>query len=257
MGSGLSWARHSQYAIDEALAACGQNLAENGGTGCDLAMVCVSPHHVSSMGLIGRTVQRVLGARCLVGCSAEAVLGGSRELEGVAGVSILAGSLPGVGFTPFVSDDLPVSLVRPPAADQAAPEGGDGEDDDDLADLADAVGMTPAHRGTLLFVEPYSTPLMGVLSGLARARALCSPGGAGRSAGPEADSPIVGSTRRGAIIGGVCSAAARPSGNAMLLNDRAGWSGSACRGRCAWTRWSRKDAARSARRWSSPAPKGR
>lgn len=232
MGSGLSWARHSQYAIDEAVAACGQSLAENGGTECDLAIVTVSPHHVSSMGLVARTIARGLGARCVIGCSAEAVLGGSRELEGVAGISLLAASMPGVGFTVFTSEDLPSGLVGGGSGEGAST----GHDDDDLADLADAVGMTPAHRGTLLFVEPYTTPLMGVLNGLARARALCSPGGAGvgggtgsevrgeasagRGASSDLDAPIVGSTRRGAIIGGVCSAAARPSGNAMIANDQ-------------------------------------
>ncbi len=217
MGAGLSWNRQSQYAADEAVESCGVSLADNGGSACDLAIVFVSPHHVSSMTQVARAVQRGLGARCVVGCSAEAVIGGAQELEGVAGISVLAGSLPGVGLTPFSSDDLPPTLAGPGSADAG---------EEDLALLADAVGMTPAHRGTLLFVDPFTTPLMAVISGLAKARAMCSPGGAGRPGGGgvvgiDPDGQIVGSTRRSAILGGVCSAARGPGGgNAMILNDR-------------------------------------
>lgn len=228
MGAGLSWQRRTDDAVAEAVELCAQSLADNGGpsTGhADLALVMVSPHHVSSMSHVAKAIAHRLHARCIVGASAEAVIGGAQELEGVPGLSILAGSMPGVGFTPFCSDDLPPTLA-------AAEHDGGGPHDDDLADLADAVGMTPAHRGTLLFVEPFSTPLMAVVNGLAKSRALCSPGGAGKLQarpapgdtsgvlGIDPDAQIVGSTRRGAIVGGICSAANRPGGNAMILNDR-------------------------------------
>jgi small ligand-binding sensory domain FIST len=46
----------------------------------DLALVFFSPHHVAAADVIAETLQP-LGARCLIGCSAEAIVGNDQEVE--------------------------------------------------------------------------------------------------------------------------------------------------------------------------------
>jgi small ligand-binding sensory domain FIST len=173
----------------------------------DLAIVAISPHHVPSVGEALDAIGRVLSPRNIMLVSAEAVLGGFLELEGVPGISVMAASLPGVGIHAFSSDDLPLTL----GVDEEADAKGD------LAEIAMAAGITGQHRCTILAADPFSVPITGILPVLSRARSLCSPEGAGRSGGTSGQDDV---TRRGPIVGGVASAAMRSGGNVLAVNGK-------------------------------------
>ncbi|CAN5672285.1 FIST N-terminal domain-containing protein [soil metagenome] len=206
----------------------------------DLALVFISPHHIGSAQEALDAVGKVLSPRNMLLASAEAVIGGFLELEGVPGISVLAASLPGVRVHTFSSDDLPMALGVDEEADEKT----------DLADIAEAVGMLPiesaqpgvgaaagtqrgqgrnaeasAYRCTILLVDPYTVPITGILPTLSRARSLCAVDGAGQG---DADSmSTAGYTgaggalgKRGAIIGGIASGSMRAGGNVLIVNGR-------------------------------------
>ncbi len=188
-------------AIRAASQAC-ERVAEGLGPGAsDLAMVFVSAAHAASMAAIGSIVRRELRADCVLGVTAESVVGGAVELERVPGVSVLAARLPGVTLVPFSAQSL-----QP--YEDASPEG--------IERLGRAIGAADDLRATILFVDPFTVPMIGLLPALCRAR-VRRPDGA----------PI------GALVGGFASAGSAPGQNALLLDDtvsRAGAVGVSLRG---------------------------
>ena len=90
---------------------CDSVLEALGGTDPDLAIVFVSPHHREAWVELPRLLGDRLGAAALVGCSGGGVIGGGREIEGSAAVSLTAAHLPGVELTPF---HLAPESVPPP-----------------------------------------------------------------------------------------------------------------------------------------------
>lgn len=214
MGAGLSGERATgpaaQEAAERALTELQHSIgisATSGGANVtgevDLAVMFVSPHHVSAMGEALDAMRRVLSPRNVLAVSGEAVLGGFLELEGSPGISILAASLPGVKVHPFSSEDLPMTLGVDEAADEKL----------DLAEIANAAGIHAGHRCTMMFVDPFTVPIAGILPTLSRARSLCMPEGVGVAGG-------LGDGRRGPIVGGVASAAMRAGGNVLVVNNK-------------------------------------
>lgn len=182
--AGLSGYAEPATAADQACEACRERL---GAGPVDLAVVFFSAAHVDAAAGLTTIVRRKLSPSCLIGVSAESVMGGRIELERVAGLSILAARLPGCTLTPFQTDRvLPL---------QDGPEG--------LARLAGAIGAGPSLRATMLFADPFSVPTVKLLPALNHARAVGADG-----------SPL------GHIIGGMASAGRGPGGNALILNDR-------------------------------------
>jgi small ligand-binding sensory domain FIST len=57
----------------------------------DLAVVFFSPHHADAAATFGPELRRRLGARCLVGCVGEAIIGNDREIEGRPALSLWLG----------------------------------------------------------------------------------------------------------------------------------------------------------------------
>jgi len=57
----------------------------------DLAFLFVTPPHREGLALAARTVQAALHPHALVGCAAESIVGGAREVEQTPGVSLWAG----------------------------------------------------------------------------------------------------------------------------------------------------------------------
>lgn len=57
----------------------------------DLAVLFVTAHHAAAMEPIAAAVRRNLRPNTLLGCTAETVVGGRREIEGGAGLSLWAG----------------------------------------------------------------------------------------------------------------------------------------------------------------------
>lgn len=97
-GSGLS--QHDD-AVEAARAAACAAREQAGGGPVDLAFLFLSAHHLAQAGAAAAAVRNELGAAALVGCVAEGVLAGRRELEGGPGVAVWAASLPGATVEPF------------------------------------------------------------------------------------------------------------------------------------------------------------
>ena len=89
IGTGLDW----REALDEAL---GGLPALAGSAGVDLALLFASADYAADYAELLAAAQKALGARCLIGCSGQGVIGRDREVEHEPAISVLAFSLPGV-----------------------------------------------------------------------------------------------------------------------------------------------------------------
>src|SRR5688572_3970203 len=155
--------------IDDALDATGGVI--------DVAFLFFTGHHIPD---IERAVERVwleLDPQAVVGCSAEGVIGGDREIERAPGMSLLVGSMPDVRVHPFhiAADDWRELL----------------EDGSDAAReaLAERIGYGPETRGVIAMGDPFTTPLSQFLAAM------------------DAAAPGV------PMVGGMASAARAPGGN--------------------------------------------
>jgi small ligand-binding sensory domain FIST len=175
-----------------ALQVCEQCVRQLGQNSADLALLSFSGVHVDAAEQIARLVRERLSPGCLIGVSAESVLGGETELERVSGISLLAARLPGVDLKPFTSEQFPRVDI---------------EEDELTRELGEAIGAGPDFRGLLMMADPYSTPLVRLLPALNRA---AHSAGVGQNAG-QAPAPI---------IGGLASSARRAGENILIVNDR-------------------------------------
>ena len=87
----LSTETDSASALREALAELDVGL---GGDAPDLVLALATHHHGPALEELGPKVARATGARVVAGCTAESVIGGTRELEGRAGIALWAAHLP-------------------------------------------------------------------------------------------------------------------------------------------------------------------
>jgi small ligand-binding sensory domain FIST len=134
VGAGLS---ASADGVDAAAEAAREAAAQLAGREPELAFVFLSAAHAGDAVAAAAAVREVLGARHLVGCVAEGVLGRERELETGPGASVWAGSLPGADVLPFHAEAVTV-------------------DDDSFA----VVGFPDAAASlAVLLVDPFSFPL--------------------------------------------------------------------------------------------------
>lgn len=67
----------------------------------DLAFLFLTPHHLDQVGAAVSMLEQELAPRVLLGCVADGVIGGERELENGPGLAIWAASLPGAEIVPF------------------------------------------------------------------------------------------------------------------------------------------------------------
>jgi small ligand-binding sensory domain FIST len=183
-------ARAAQVACEQALAAFAADPA-GPVDAIDAAFVFFSAHHAGNAADLSATVLRTLSPRAMIGVTTAAAIGGTREMEGSPGVSVLAACMPGVTLTPFALDDLPPT----PSPDEIDAE------QKTLALMAERSGAAADLRCTVLFADPFSVPLVNLLPALNRSRSLAG----------ATDAPLV---------GGLASAATVPGRNALLLNDR-------------------------------------
>jgi len=75
--------------------------AELGATAPDLMVAFLSAHHRERFGEIAALVRREFSSGLLIGCSAGGVIGGGKEIEQRAGVSLTVAALPDVKLAPF------------------------------------------------------------------------------------------------------------------------------------------------------------
>ncbi|HZR85115.1 MAG TPA: FIST N-terminal domain-containing protein [Candidatus Binatia bacterium] len=146
----------------------------------DLAVAFVSAHHAARYRELPAMLREALGAATVLGCSARSVIGGGRELEEQAGLSVIAASLPGVDVVPFHigSDALPEAGGRAEA-------------------WSKLVGTSPDRRPHFVVLsDPFSFDIEGFVRGL--------------------DRHFAGSR----TVGGVASGGRTPGDNALYLGDR-------------------------------------
>ncbi len=123
-------------------------ILESVGTAPDLAVLFVTEPHLGALEDVVRTVRSLLNPRVLIGASAVSVLGGSREVEGGAAMSLWAAR--------FGEDLEPVRLeaFRNP--------------DDEI--LIAGGGVLGRNDGTLILLgDPFSFPVDEVLGHLGEA----------------------------------------------------------------------------------------
>ena len=185
---------------DEAAEQAAQQVRDRLGPGAepDLMLAFVSRPIAASTPSITSRLMRELGPRHALSVSSESVVGGGEEIEGRGAVSVLAGRIPGGRFTAYTHEQLTLD----PEADEAA----------DVR-AADAMGLDETARAVLLFPDPFSVPVSGMVGAAnrvvqARAHEL------GDRAGGGGCRPVP-------IIGGVPSAATRPGQNVLVVDEHA------------------------------------
>ncbi len=99
VGVGTSMALDVEVAAREAVTAAGHELGKGP---ADLAFLFLSPHHLPDGVEVAVTaVMEGLRPGRLVGCVAQGIIGGEREVESGPGLTVWAASLPGATVTPF------------------------------------------------------------------------------------------------------------------------------------------------------------
>lgn len=157
-----------------------ETLDATGGV-VDVAFLFFTGHHAPDAESIVEKVWLELDPQAVIGCSAEGVIGGEREIERAPGMSLLAGSMPDVRVHPFHigADDW-----RELIADEASRDA-----------LLERTGCGPETRGVIALGDPFTTPLAQFLAAM------------------DAAAPRV------PLVGGMASAARTAGGNVLVRND--------------------------------------
>lgn len=173
--SGIS----DQEATDDAVADLIDQAHDALGDAIDVATVFFTEHHREDIEAVIERLWLELDPQCMIGCSGEGVIGGSREIERVPGISLLVGSMPDVRIQPF----------------HIASESDWRECLSEAQSLREMLGIGPETRGLIAFGDPFTTPLSQLLPMLDR------------------DAPAV------PLVGGMASSARRPGQNMLVRND--------------------------------------
>ncbi|HWB19196.1 MAG TPA: FIST C-terminal domain-containing protein [Phycisphaerales bacterium] len=153
---------------------------------CDACLIFGSFHHRTAFADACESIRTTLNPRALLGVTAEAVLGADAELEGVAGLSVIAMRLPGVKLTPWYSTpDEPLPLNNPAA-------------------IRERLGIDDTFKFTTLIGDPFTTPITKLLPAITSCQSDTN----------NANRPIT-------VIGGMASGASQPGLNVMVLNRAA------------------------------------
>jgi small ligand-binding sensory domain FIST len=138
---------------DDAVAQC-IDATRAGGVEADLAFVFFTAHHADDAVNVVEKLWLELDPQVLIGCSAEGVIGGEREIEREPGLVALVGQMPGVTLHPFHigADDWREVI---------------GDEDE----LKSRLGIGPMTRGIIGFGDPFTTPTNQLLAALDAAAA--------------------------------------------------------------------------------------
>lgn len=155
-------------------------LHDRFGTQPDLMIAFGSFQHVAAFTDAMNTIRRTLQPRCLLGTTAESILGDDVELDGVSGLTAMALRLPEVRITPWRSTPThPLPLSRPD-------------------ELPERLGIEHDTKCMILLADPFTTPTHRTLQTISKC--------------PEDGSPIP-------IVGGLASGGSRPGINRLVLDD--------------------------------------
>lgn len=128
--------------VDRVLSAVSREVIERLGEHVDLALVFPSTHFLQHAAGLGANLRRAIGAKVMIGCCAEGVIGPEHEIENEAAVAVVAAQLPGVGIEPF-------HIAGRDAMNLA---GGSSRLEDHFQAARDA-------RGIIMLADPFSTPM--------------------------------------------------------------------------------------------------
>lgn len=198
--------------VDAFAEAAGRAALGLGGAPADLAVVFGGGPNVAHVEEGLAIVRERIGADAVVGCGAQGVVGGGRELE-QGGVAVWAASLPGARVEPFHLEAVPtgeasVAIGGLPAVDDAA--------------------------ALILLVDPYTFPAEALLAELERdqpglpviggvASAARAPGSGTLVFGDEVvPQGAVGVAIAGVDVRACVSQGARPIGPEMVVTDADG-----------------------------------
>jgi small ligand-binding sensory domain FIST len=156
-------------------------VLEQLGTEPDVAAVFASPQHRDTFGDMAAAIGRMLRPGVLVGTTAVAVLGGSREVEDAPAIGLWAGRL--------AARPRPVRLQATRTASGIALQG------------LSASTFEPGDA-LLLLADPFSLPVDAIIDALA-----------------EFEMPEASDTLSVPVMGGMASAANMPGGNRLVLDD--------------------------------------
>ncbi|HEY6417255.1 MAG TPA: FIST N-terminal domain-containing protein, partial [Acidimicrobiales bacterium] len=162
-------------------------VLEQLGTEPDVAAVFASPQHRDTFGDMTAAISRMLRPGVLVGTTAVAVLGGSREVEDAPAIGLWAGRL--------AARPRPVRLDATRTASGSALQG------------LSASTFEPGDA-LLLLADPFSLPVDAIIDALA-----------------ELEMPEASGTLSVPVVGGMASAANTPGGNRLVLDDEVRSSG--------------------------------
>jgi small ligand-binding sensory domain FIST len=205
----LSKAGQTSRAVEEACSLARQEL---GGTP-DLAVVFFSMHHADAAESIAETVRRKSAARCLLGCSGEAIVGNGEEVEDGPALSVWLGQW-----------KAPVELVP---FQMGLEETSDGIS---MLGWPDALlSADPARSVILTLADPYTFPVDHFMqktneenAGLRVVGGMASGGGAGQARILLADgSPESGAAcvllQGPAMVRSIVSQGCKPVGRHMVI----------------------------------------
>lgn len=153
----------------------------------DLLTLFFTVQHQERAAQMAQQLRQALNPRVLVGCSAEGVIGGDREVEREPGLSALAANLPGVILTPFQMSYVEWDYLLDDTRRQLRRRVGIRRDT--------LPGDADETRAFLLFGDPFTTPVIDLME------ALDEIGGA-------------------PTVGGMASSGDQPGQNVLLLNDQ-------------------------------------
>jgi small ligand-binding sensory domain FIST len=209
VGAGLSVAPTAAEASAEAAR---EARAAVGGAPVDLACLFLSPEHFASAEEAVAAVEEELAPRHLLGCVAEGVVAGLRELETGPGAAVWAASLPGAEIETFhslaVATDEGVAVTSFPELDGA----------DLVALVVDPFSFPAAGFLSKLNEEEDSAPLVG---------GLASGGGEPDTQALFVDGEVVyegavGAVLRGAPVRTVVSQGCEPVGRDAVITNAEG-----------------------------------
>jgi small ligand-binding sensory domain FIST len=132
--------------IDRVLSAVSGQMLDRLGEHVDLALIFPTSHFLKHAAGLGVNLRRAIGARVMIGCCAQGVIGPRHEIEDEPAVAVVAARMPGVVIRPFhVSGPDAMDLGRAPAR------------------LDDYLEIEHDTRGFVMIADPFSTPMDGIL----------------------------------------------------------------------------------------------
>jgi small ligand-binding sensory domain FIST len=156
--------------------------------GFDALFLFGSYHHNRALAGAAEILHNAINPTTILGCSAESVLGGDKELEGVAGLAVLALRLPGAALLPWRIDPN----------DHEAPV-----DTKEAARLM--LALDTQARAAIMLVDPFSTPMARIMPPINDAIVDTH----------NTSNPFGGAV----LVGGMASGASQPGHNVLILGE--------------------------------------